>query len=86
MIAFFVALALFSAPQLVHSTGIYLSLFTDQHCAVPSTTNANVTVGINFCVVTPGLESFIYTPVACSTGFAKAWVFTDVGCGVPKEL
>jgi hypothetical protein len=83
MIALGVALALLSAPQLVRSTGIFLSLFTDQHCSTPSATNSNVTLGINVCAVTPGLESFIYTPVACTTGFAKAWVFTDVGCAKP---
>lgn len=85
MIAFFVALALLSAPQLVGSTGIFLSLFTDEHCSTPSTTNPNVTLGINVCAVTTGLESFIYIPVACTTGFAKAWVFTDVGCAKPVD-
>jgi len=85
MIAFFVALALLSAPELVHSTGIFLSLFTDEHCSTPSTTNPSVTLGINVCAVTTGLESFIYVPVACTTGFAKAWVFTDVGCANPVD-
>jgi hypothetical protein len=85
MIAFFVALALLSAPELVRSTGIFLSLFTDEHCSTPSTTNPNVTLGINVCAVTTGLESFIYVPVACTTGFAKAWVFTDVGCTKPVD-
>jgi hypothetical protein len=85
MIAFFVALALLSAPELVRSTGIFLSLFTDEHCSTPSTTNPNVTLGINVCAVTTGLESFIYVPVACTTGFAKAWVFTDVGCAKPVD-
>lgn len=85
MIASFVALALLSAPQLVRSTGIFLSLFTDEHCSTASTTNPNVTLGINVCAVTTGLESFIYTPVACTTGFAKAWMFTDVGCAKPVD-
>jgi hypothetical protein len=85
MIAFFVVLALLSAPQLVRSTGIFLSLFTDEHCSTPSTTNPNLTIGINVCVVTAGLKSFIYTPVACTTGLAKAWVFTDVGCAKPVD-
>jgi hypothetical protein len=85
MIAFFVALALLSAPELVRSTGIFLSLFTDEHCSTPSTTNPNVNLGINVCAVTTGLESFIYVPVACTTGFAKAWVFTDVGCTNPVD-
>lgn len=85
MIAFFVALALLSTPKLVRSTGIFLSLFTDEHCSTPSTTNPNVTLGINVCAVTTGLESFIYVPVACTTGFAKAWVFTDVGCAKPVD-
>ena len=85
MIAFFVTLALLSAPQLVRSTGIFLSLFTDEHCSTPSTTNPNVALGINVCTVTTGLESFIYIPVACTTGFAKAWVFTDVGCANPVD-
>jgi len=85
MIALFFALALLSAPQLVHSTGISLSLFTAHHCSTPSTTNPNVTLGINVCAVTPGLESFIYTPVACSTDFAKAWMFSDVGCAKPID-
>jgi hypothetical protein len=68
------------------STGISLSLFTNEHCSTPSTTNPNVTLGINVCAVTTGLESFIYIPVACTTGFAKAWVFTDVGCAKPVDL
>ena len=85
MIALFLAVGLLAAPQPVHSTGISLSLFTDTHCSTPSTNNSQVTLGINVCAVTPGLESFIYTPVACSTGFAKAWMFTDVGCAKPID-
>lgn len=85
MIAYFIALALLSAPQPVRSTGITLSLFTDEHCSAASTTNPSASLGINVCVVTPGLESFIYTPVACTTGFAKAWVFADAGCAKPIE-
>ena len=82
MLAYFIALALLSWPQLARSsTGTFLSLYTDQACSTPSATNPNVTLGLNVCAVTTGLESFILLPAPCTSGDVAVWMFTDVACG-----
>jgi hypothetical protein len=79
MFTFFITLAL-----LAHrSTGVSLSLYTDQSCTTPSATNPNVTLGLNVCAVTTGLESFILLPSPCTSGDVAAWMFNDIACGNP---
>lgn len=92
MLASFIASALLSGAQLARSsaihlrdtglgTGIALSLYTDHACSTPSASNPNITLGLNVCAVTTGLESFILSPVPCTSGDVAHWVFTDVACG-----
>ncbi|TVY71416.1 hypothetical protein LSUE1_G005365 [Lachnellula suecica] len=85
MFATSVALTLLSSIQVVHSLGTSLSLYTDQGCSTPSTTNPNVTLGLNVCAVTTGMESFVIDPTPCTSGNVQAWMFLDVACGNPSS-
>jgi hypothetical protein len=80
MLVFFVALALLSSVQLARVNGIPLSLYTDHVCSTPSASNPNVTLGLNVCAVTTGLESFILDPNPCTTGNVQGWIFLDTAC------
>jgi hypothetical protein len=83
MLASFIAWALLSGARLARSstsTSIALSLYTDHACSTPSASNPNVTLGLNVCAVTTGLESFVLSPVPCISGDVAHWVFTDVAC------
>jgi hypothetical protein len=92
MLASFIAWTLLSSAQLALSSavhlrdtnpgvGIALSLYTDNACSTLSASNPNITLGLNVCAVTTGLESFLLSPVPCSSGNVAQWVFTDVACG-----
>lgn len=80
MLVSFVALALLSSAQLTRVNGIPLSLYTDHVCLTPSASNPNVTLGLNVCAVTTGLESFILDPTPCTTGNVQGWIFLDTAC------
>jgi hypothetical protein len=80
MLASFARALLFGA-QLARGLDIALMLYTDHACSTPSASNPNVTLGLNVCAVTTGLESFILTPVPCTSGNVANWVFSDVACG-----
>jgi hypothetical protein len=80
MLASFARAVLFGA-QLARGLDIALMLYTDHACSTPSASNPNVTLGLNVCAVTTGLESFILTPVPCTSGNVAHWVFSDVACG-----
>lgn len=92
--SFTTAWALLSCPKPARSTPVLdvnldrrdsvstpLALYTDESCTIPSTSNPNVTLGLNVCAVTTGLESFVIYPPSCTSGSVKPWVFTDVACG-----
>jgi hypothetical protein len=82
MLTSFVAWALLSSAQLARSSvSIPLTLYTDHACSTPSSSNPNVTLGLNVCAVTTGLESFVLEPFPCTSGNVAQWVFTDVACG-----
>lgn len=90
MLASFILWALLSGAQLACGSAYYprearlvaaLSLYTDHACSTPSASNPNVTLGLNVCAVTTGLQSFILPPVPCTSGKVAQWVFTDVTCG-----
>jgi hypothetical protein len=93
MLASFIVLALLSGAHLACSsstqdrrdTGTSLLLYTDQGCSTPSASNPNVTLGLNVCAVTTGLESFILFPTPCTSGDVAVWMFTDVACGNPAS-
>jgi hypothetical protein len=86
MLASFVALALLSSAQLVRVNGISLLLYTDHVCLTPSASNPNVTLGLNVCAVTTGLESFILDPTPCTTGNVQGWIFLDTSCSNSGSL
>jgi len=82
MLTSFVAWVLLSSAQLARSsTAIPLTLYTDHACSTPSASNPNVTLGLNVCAVTTGLESFVLSPFPCTSGNVAQWVFADVACG-----
>jgi hypothetical protein len=82
MLASFIAWALLSGARLAHSSAdIELSLYTDHTSSTPSASNPNITRGLNVCAVTTGLESFVLSPVPCTSGDVAHWVFTTVACG-----
>ncbi|PMD13729.1 hypothetical protein NA56DRAFT_755500 [Hyaloscypha hepaticicola] len=83
MFTFFLTLALLARRS---TAGVSLSLYTDQSCTTPSATNPNVTLGLNVCAVTTGLESFILLPTPCVSGDVAAWMFTDIACGNPAGI
>jgi hypothetical protein len=86
MLVSFVALALLSSAQLARVNGIPLLLYTDHVCLTPSASNPNVTLGLNVCAVTTGLESFILDPTPCTTGNVQGWIFLDTACGNPGSV
>ncbi|OQV06634.1 hypothetical protein CLAIMM_11177 [Cladophialophora immunda] len=59
---------------------IDLLLYTDHACSTPSASNPNITLGLNVCADTTGLESVILNPVPCTSGNVRIWAFTDLGC------
>jgi hypothetical protein len=94
MLASFIAWALLSGAQRARGSAIYprdaglvapLSLYTDHACSTPSASSSNVTLGLNICAVTTGLESFILSPVPCISGNVAQWVFKDVACGAVSD-
>lgn len=80
MLAPFVALALLSSAQLACGDGIPLAFYTDHACLTPSASNPNVTLELNVCVVTTGLESFVHDPTPCTAGNVQGWTFLDTAC------
>jgi hypothetical protein len=62
------------------ATEIPLSLYTDESCLTPSTSAPNITLGLNVCTVTTGLESFILPVIPCINGNVAVWGFTDNVC------
>ncbi|KIM95699.1 hypothetical protein OIDMADRAFT_33784 [Oidiodendron maius Zn] len=62
------------------ATEIPLSLYTDESCLTPSTSAPNITLGLNVCTVTTGLESFILPVTPCISGNVAVWGFTDNAC------
>jgi serine/threonine protein kinase len=80
MIASFLCALLFSA-RVVHSLDAVLTLYTSNKCKTPGTTSPNVTLGLNVCAITTGMESFLMRPIPCTSGNIKAWIFTDTVCG-----
>lgn len=84
MFTFFITLTLLAHRST--GVGVSLTLYTDQACSTPSATNPNVTLGLNVCAVTTGLESFILLPTPCVSGDVAAWMFTDTACGNPATI
>jgi hypothetical protein len=61
-------------------TGIPLSLYTDEECVSPSTSAPNITLELNVCAVTTGMESFVLLPTPCISGNVEVWGFVDNMC------
>jgi hypothetical protein len=86
MLVSFLALALLSSAQLARVNGIPLLLYTDHVCLTPSASNPNVTLELNVCAITTGLESFILDPTPCTTGNVQGWTFLDTACRNPGPV
>lgn len=88
MIAAIFTCVLIYLARLTHADGtaVPLDFYTDDRCATPSTTAANVSVALGVCAVTPGLGSLVLRPYPCSSGNVVQYAFSDTACGQPKTL
>ena len=86
LVAVFAYLLIYIAI-LTHAGGtdIPLDFYTDNACAVPSTTAANISLELGVCSVTPGLGSFVLQPYPCSSGDVVQYAFSDTACGQPNN-
>jgi hypothetical protein len=86
LVAIFACL-LICIATLTHAGGtdIPLDFYTDNACATPSTTAANISLELGVCSVTPGLGSFVLQPYPCSSGDVVQYAFSDTACGQPKS-
>jgi len=83
MLSFLLILVLSSvlgSTLTTRATEIPLSLYTDESCLTPSTSAPNITLGLNVCTVTTGLESFILPVTPCISGNVAVWGFTGNAC------
>jgi len=82
LVAIFAYLLIYIAT-LTHAGGtdIPLDFYTDNACAAPSTTAANISLELGVCSVTPGLGSFVLQPYPCSSGDVVQYAFSDTACG-----
>jgi len=82
LVAIFACLLIYIAT-LTHAGGtdIPLDFYTDNACATPSTTAANISLEIGVCSVTPGLGSFVFQPYPCISGDVVQYAFSDTACG-----
>ena len=86
LVAIFTCLLTYIAT-LTHAGGtdIPLDFYTDNACAAPSTTAANISLEVGVCAVTPGLGSFVLEPYPCSSGDVVQYAFSDTACGQPHS-
>jgi hypothetical protein len=82
LVAIFACLLIYIAT-LTHAGGtdIPLDFYTDNACATPSTTAANISLELGVCSVTPGLGSFVLQPYPCISGDVVQYAFSDTACG-----
>ena len=82
LVAIFACLLIYIAT-LTHAGGtdIPLDFYTDNACATPSTTAANISLELGVCSVTPGLGSFVFQPYPCISGDVVQYAFSDTACG-----
>ena len=85
LLAIFTCLLVYTA-RYTHADGtaVPLDFYTDNACATPSTTAANVSIELGVCAVTPGLGSLVLRPYPCSSGDVVQYAFSDTACGQPK--
>ncbi|KAN0101528.1 hypothetical protein V8E51_012038 [Hyaloscypha variabilis] len=74
------ALSIHASTLDTRGTGIPLSLYTDEECVSPSTSAPNITLELNVCAVTTGMESFVLLPTPCISGNVEVWGFVDNMC------
>jgi hypothetical protein len=86
LVAIFACLLIYIATlTYAGGTDIPLDFYTDNACAAPSTTAANISLELGVCSVTPGLGSFVLQPYPCSSGDVVQYAFSDTACGQPNS-
>lgn len=68
------------------ATPVSLALYTDVYCKEPSTLNANVTLALDTCAVTPGLGSLILPDVSCGDTDVQVYCFSDSACDTQVDI